>query len=78
MASPQATVWVQTVYWRQVDILGSSMGSLADFAAPLDHVAAHALRPVIDSVHPLSDVTAAYERLDAPDRIGKVLLDVRG
>lgn len=37
------------------------MGSLADFAAPLDHVAAHALRPVIDS-----------------DRIGKVLLDVRG
>lgn len=78
MASPQATVRVQTVYWRQVDILGSSMGSPADFAALLDHVAAHSWRPVIDSVHPLSDVTAAYERLDAPDRIGKVLLDVRG
>lgn len=76
MASPQATVRVQTVYWRQVDILGSSMGSPSDFAALLDHVAAHSWRPVIDSVYPLSDIHAAYERLDAPDRVGKVLLDV--
>jgi NADPH:quinone reductase-like Zn-dependent oxidoreductase len=76
MASPQATVRVQTVYWRQVDILGSSMGSPADFAALLDHVAAHSWRPVIDSVLPLSAIEAAYERLDAPERIGKVLLDV--
>ena len=76
MASAQATVRVQTVYWRQVDILGSSMGSPADFDALLDNLAAHPWRPVIDSVHPLSEIAAAYDRLDSPERVGKVVIDV--
>lgn len=76
MASAQATVRVQTVYWRQVDILGSSMGSPADFGALLDNLAAHPWRPVIDSVYPLSDIAAAYQRLDSLERVGKVVIDV--
>lgn len=74
MASDTATVRVQTVYWKQVDILGSSMGSPGDFAALLDHMNQATWAPVIDSVSPLSDIRAAYARLDAADRIGKVIL----
>lgn len=75
MASESATVRVQTVYWKQVDILGSSMGSPLDFAAFLEHVQKSSWTPVIDSVVPLEQIHAAYERLDAPDRVGKVVLD---
>lgn len=75
MASENATVRVQTVYWKQVDILGSSMGSPLDFSAFLEHVQMSSWRPVIDSVVPLEKIQAAYERLDATDRMGKVVLD---
>lgn len=76
MASPVATLHVQTVYWKQIDVLGSSMGTPQDFEALLVQVAASGWAPRVDSVYDLSDITAAYDRLDAPDRIGKVVLDV--
>lgn len=75
-ASPTGSLRVQSVYWKQVDILGSSMGSPRDLADLLDHVKAHGWAPVVDSVFPLDDVAAAYERLDSPDRVGKVVLDL--
>jgi zinc-binding alcohol dehydrogenase/oxidoreductase len=77
MAAETATLEVQTVYWKQVDILGSSMGSPADFAALLDHVSTARWKPLVDSEHPLEDIAAAYARLDAPDRVGKVVVDLR-
>lgn len=77
MAAETATAQVQTVYWKQVDILGSSMGSPADFAALLGHVSKARWRPLVDSEYPLEDIHAAYARLDAPDRVGKVILAPR-
>lgn len=76
MASDTATVPVRTVFWKQVDILGSSMGSPADFAAFMDHVAHARWLPAIDASYSLDEVADAYERLDAPDRLGKVVLDL--
>lgn len=76
MAAPVATLSVQSVYWKQVDVLGSSMGSTQDFERLLSQVAAHRWAPRVDSVYPLTDINAAYARLDAPDRVGKVVLDV--
>ena len=77
MAAATARVDVRSVYWKQLDLLGSAMGSTHDFAALLDHVAKHRWAPFVDSVHPLSEVAAAYARLDHPDRVGKVVLDLQ-
>lgn len=76
VASESATARVQTVYWKQVDILGSSMGSPRDFAALLVHVNQASWTPFVDSTHPLDEIQAAYTRLDSPARIGKVVLDL--
>jgi NADPH:quinone reductase-like Zn-dependent oxidoreductase len=77
MAAAVATLDVQSVYWKQVDVLGSSMGSPRDFAALLTQVTVRRWAPRVDSVFPLSEIGAAYTRLDAADRVGKVVLDVR-
>ena len=74
MAATTASLRVQSVYWKQVDILGTSMGSPRDFAALLDHVRRQRWAPLVDSTFPLGDIHAAYDRLDAPDRVGKVVL----
>ncbi len=33
------------------------------------------LRPIVDSVYPAADVRAAFDRLEASGKVGKVLLD---
>ena len=76
MAADVASPRVQTVFWKQVDILGSSMGSPADFDALLNHLEHATWAPAIDSTYPLEEIGRAYTRLDHPDRVGKVLLDV--
>lgn len=74
MATPQAQLRVQSVYWKQVDVLGSSMGSPWDFRELLNHVSSHSWVPWVDEVFPLTDIGLAYLRLDNPERVGKVVL----
>ena len=73
-AQDQAALPLQPLYWRQLDVLGSSMGSPRDFAALLEHVDGAAWAPVVDSVFPLDEIRSAYARLDHPDRFGKVVV----
>jgi zinc-binding alcohol dehydrogenase/oxidoreductase len=61
-------------YWR---IQGTTMGSPREFDALLRHVEGASWRPVVDSVFPLAEVAAAHERLDEPDRFGKVVLGIK-
>jgi zinc-binding alcohol dehydrogenase/oxidoreductase len=76
MAASVASLDVQSVYWKQVDVLGSSMGSPQDFAALLAQVTTCRWAPRVDTVYPLTAIDSAYARLDAADRVGKVVLDV--
>jgi len=57
--------------------LGSTMGSMDEFRAVMALYTCGALKPVIDSIHHAKDGRAAYERLEAGDQFGKVLLDWR-
>lgn len=74
MATPTAVLRVQSVYWKQVDVRGSSMGGPSDFSALLAHIESHQWAPKVDSTFSIEDVTRAYQRLDASDRVGKVVL----
>ncbi|MGZ4430206.1 MAG: zinc-binding dehydrogenase [Gaiellales bacterium] len=67
---------VGDLYWRQVNILGTTMGSPREFDALLAHVGTGAWKPVIDSVFPLEQTDRAHARLDDPDRFGKVVLQI--
>jgi NADPH:quinone reductase-like Zn-dependent oxidoreductase len=75
IGSTQATVTVGRFFWEQLSILGTSMGSPADFAELLAHVEDRPWAPVIDSVFGLSKIHKAYERLASGERIGKVVVN---
>jgi zinc-binding alcohol dehydrogenase/oxidoreductase len=62
------------VFWKQLSILGSSMGSLQDFDAMLALVNEHQLVPVVDKVFPLAEGEAALRYLEAGQQLGKVVL----
>jgi NADPH:quinone reductase-like Zn-dependent oxidoreductase len=76
-SGPNPPAALHRLWWKQLDILGSSMGTRADFEGAYDLVAAGA-KPVIDSVFPLAEVRAAHERLEAGEQFGKILLQIPG
>ena len=64
-----------SIFWKHLDILGTSMGSPEDFTAMLD-LFGGGLRPAIDKVFPMADVVAAANHVLAGDQFGKVVLAI--
>jgi NADPH2:quinone reductase len=71
-ATPQTQI--QIIFWNQLDILGSTMGSRADLEAALRLAAAGKLKPVVDRVVPMSEAPAAFDALEGRQVVGKVVL----
>ncbi len=65
---------VRRVFWKQLTVLGSTMGSPDDFRAMLALVGQGKLRPVVDQVFPLSDAGKALRRMDRAEQFGKIVL----
>lgn len=72
----EATVPVQLVFGRHLSILGSTMGTQADYQAVMAQVFAAQLDPLVDSVFAMSEFPAAMARLVANQHFGKILIDV--
>ena len=64
-----------SIFWKQLSVLGTSMGSPSDFAAMLG-LFAGGLHPVIDRVFPLERCVDAAERMLAAEQFGKIVLAV--
>lgn len=62
------------IFFRQVEVLGSTMGSKADLLAVLGHVAAGRLEPVVHEVLPLARAADAHRILEERRAFGKVVL----
>lgn len=71
----KAEISMARLFFRQADLLGSTMGNASEFLAVLDAMNA-GMRPVVDSTYPLVDVKDALGRLDAAEQFGKVVLSV--
>ncbi len=76
-AGEEARLDLGRLFFGQLSIHGTTLGSPREFAALLEHVARASWRPVVDCVLPLERCRKAHERMDDPDRIGKVVLTMR-
>jgi NADPH:quinone reductase-like Zn-dependent oxidoreductase len=63
------------IFFRQVEVLGSTMGSKADLITVLGHVAAGRLNPVVHEVLPLARAADAHRLLEERRAFGKVVLE---
>jgi NADPH:quinone reductase-like Zn-dependent oxidoreductase len=74
---PSPAEEIRLVFWNQLSILGSTMGSRGDWEAMLRAVSDWGLHPVVDSVLPLEQGRDGYERMARGGQFGKVVLQVK-
>jgi len=64
------------IFSKHLSILGSSMGTRADFATVMDLVFAGKLKVILDRDYPLADAGSAQERLEKGEQLGKITLSI--
>jgi zinc-binding alcohol dehydrogenase/oxidoreductase len=75
-SGPNPPAQLHRVWWKQLTIYGSTMGTREDFADVLELVRSGRAGPVIDEVFPLEDARAAHERMDRAEQFGKIVLQI--
>jgi zinc-binding alcohol dehydrogenase/oxidoreductase len=66
----------QIIFRKQLQLMGTTMGTRDEFLSMLDFVHKFSLRPVIDSVHPLEQVNEAMKKMERGSQFGKVVLKI--
>lgn len=69
---------LRKVFWRQLSLLGTTMGSPADWELMIDFVARHRLRPVVDRVVPLDRAPEAFALMEQGGQFGKIVVSTVG
>jgi NADPH:quinone reductase-like Zn-dependent oxidoreductase len=70
------TLDLRQIFFRQVQVLGSTMGPKGDLFAVLRLVTAGKLKPVVDRVLPLWDAAVGHVALERREAVGKIVLAV--
>ena len=73
-ANPPANL--HRIWWKQLTILGSTMGTKDDFEGAYELVASGRARPLVDRVFSLEEAAAAHEYLESGRQFGKVVLTI--
>lgn len=65
---------LRQIFFRQVQLLGSTMGSKGDFARQLELVTNGKLKPVVAATYPFAEVREAHKFLESRQALGKIVL----
>ncbi len=67
---------LQAVYWNQLNIMGSTLGTYHEMDQMLNAVSASKIKPVIDTVERLENAAKAEAKMDQADQFGKIILSI--
>ncbi|WP_026953906.1 zinc-binding dehydrogenase [Algoriphagus vanfongensis] len=62
------------IFWNQLKIIGTTMGSDSDFEAMLNYVQKHQIKPLVDSVYGFQEAAKAFDKMDQGLQLGKIVL----
>jgi NADPH:quinone reductase-like Zn-dependent oxidoreductase len=75
-SGPNPPANLHRIWWKQLTVVGSTMGTQEDFRAVYELVQSGRAKPVVDTVFPLADAAAAHEHLEEGRQLGKVVLAI--
>lgn len=66
----------QILFWKQLEILGSTMGTAEEFVQMLDFVTKHQIHSIVDQVFSLENGAQAFQRMEAGGQFGKLVVEI--
>ncbi|MFA6960049.1 MAG: zinc-binding dehydrogenase [Opitutaceae bacterium] len=67
---------MRKVFWRQLSLLGTTMGSPTDWEAMIAFVARHRIAPVVHDVFPLENAAEAFALMERGEQFGKIVVSI--
>lgn len=64
------------MFWNQLSLLGTTMGSDHEFSEMLTFVSKHQLRPLIDSIRPFSKIAESFPDITKSNKVGKIVFQI--
>jgi zinc-binding alcohol dehydrogenase/oxidoreductase len=65
---------LRRIFWKQLNILGTTMGSPQEFAAMVKIYGEGGVKPAVDKVFPLAEAAASHRRMEEAGQFGKIVL----
>ena len=75
-SGPNPPAQLHRIWWKQLTVFGSTMGTREDFEGAYDLIASGAAKPIVDCVFPLEEAAAAHAYLEEGRQFGKVVLSI--
>jgi NADPH:quinone reductase-like Zn-dependent oxidoreductase len=69
---------MRKIFWRQLSLLGTTMGGADDWAAMVDFVNARKIKPVVSALLPLEHAEEAFALMERGGQFGKIVLAMPG
>ena len=66
------------LYWKQVSIMGTTMGTRDEFLSMLHFIESRSLKPIMDRTFPLENIGQAFDRMATADQFGKIIVKING
>jgi NADPH:quinone reductase-like Zn-dependent oxidoreductase len=74
IAGPMVQLDLRTLYLKQLELIGSTMGTHEEFASLVEHIASGRIKPLLARTYPLSDIGQAQRDFMNKDFFGKLVL----
>jgi NADPH:quinone reductase-like Zn-dependent oxidoreductase len=75
-SGPNPPAQLHRIWWKQLTIYGSTMGTREDFEGAYELVASGKAKPIVDRVFRLEQAAEAHEHLEQGRQLGKVVLAI--
>jgi D-arabinose 1-dehydrogenase-like Zn-dependent alcohol dehydrogenase len=71
---PDPSADLARMFWRQLSVVGSSMGTFDELSRLCEFLERTGVRPLVDSEYALVDAKDAFARMDAGTEFGKIVV----
>lgn len=65
---------MRKVFWKQLSLFGTTMGSPIDWAAMMGFVSQHEIKPLVAARYPLAEAEAAFALMERGGQFGKIVI----
>jgi NADPH:quinone reductase-like Zn-dependent oxidoreductase len=76
-AGSLTNVSMRSIYWKQLSIYGTTMGTRDEFLSMLVLLESRNIKPIVDQTFDLFQVNEAFDRMQSQEQFGKILLKIR-